>query len=537
MEQASVLDQLANIMGGLPAAQAEQVALLATRIKRERGLRWIASVGPQTEAYKSPADCLLYGGQGGGGKTDLLLGLAFNEHRRSLILRRQYTDLSAITERAIQINGSRDGFNGSSPPKLRTSEGRLIEFGAAKSLGDEQAWQGQPHDLLGCDEAVHFLELQIRFLMGWVRSTVEGQRVRTVLATNPPLDASGQWIVGMFRPWLDITHPNPAKPGELRWFVTDPDGKDMEVDGPRPVAMDGRMLIPMSRTFIPASLRDNPFLLKSNYQANLDALPEPLRSAVRDGNFMAARQDSEWQVIPTAWVIAAQQRWTERPPQGVPMCAMGVDASGGGTDPMTIACRHDGWYAPLVEIAGKDIPRDRIGTHCAGIVLSYRRDAAKVIIDMGGGYGGGIYEHVCATIGKEFTLGYKGAGDGMGRTHDKQMAFKNKRTEALWRFREALNPDQDGGSPIALPMDQGLVADLTAPTWEPVSHKGGMAIKVESKEDVCARLGRSTDRGDAVMMAWSDGLKQANIKDGWPGYQRGRQNKVVLGHMEARRRR
>jgi hypothetical protein len=32
-------------------------------------------------------------------------------------------------------------------------------------------------------------------------------------------------------PWLDPQHPNPAKPGELRWF-TNVDGKDTEVDGP-----------------------------------------------------------------------------------------------------------------------------------------------------------------------------------------------------------------------------------------------------------------------------------------------------------------
>src|SRR3546814_3250182 len=63
-------------------------------------------------------------------------------------------------------------------------------------------------------------------------------------------------------------------------------------------------------------------------------------------------------------------------------------------------------------------------------------------------------------------------------------------------------------SPIALPPDPMLVADLTAPTFT-VPPRG---IKVESKEDVCKRLGRSTDRGDAVVMAWSAGLKTPNIR-------------------------
>ena len=502
-------------------------------IDATKHMRWLPNPGPQTDAYWSKADVLLYGGQGGGGKSELGLGLAFTAHRRSLILRRQYTDLGAMIDRALEINGSRNGFNGSPPPKLTTPDGRLIRFGANQHLGDEQSWQGQPFDLKVFDEAVQFLEQQIRFHLGWLRSTTPGQRTRALLGSNPPVTAEGQWVIGMFRPWLDITHGNPAKHGELRWFVTDPDGKDFEVPGPEPYQFPGhdRPVIPHSRTFIPAELKDNPYLIRTNYQAQLDALPEPLRSAVRDGNFMAARKDDEWQVIPTAWVLAAQQRWKPQPAAHVPLCAMGVDASGGGDDPMTIARRHDGWFAEMIEVPGKEIPRERIGTYCAGRILSHRRDNAIVVIDMGGGYGGSIYEHLKANqIDCE---PYKGSSAASGRTRDKQMAFVNKRSEALWRFREALDPDQPGGSPIALPADPMLVADLTAPTWEPISFRGGMAVKVESKEDVCARLGRSTDRGDAVMMCWTAGLKTAQVRGGFRPVKR--QETAILGHQAARR--
>ena len=37
---------------------------------------WLPNPGPQTDAYFSPADVLLFGGQAAGGKSDLLLGLA-----------------------------------------------------------------------------------------------------------------------------------------------------------------------------------------------------------------------------------------------------------------------------------------------------------------------------------------------------------------------------------------------------------------------------------------------------------------------------
>jgi hypothetical protein len=316
----TLLDELLEKVQGLdPQTRAE----LEKEVDEQIGdMRWIPNPGPQTDAYFCPADVLLYGGQGGGGKSDLGLGLAFTAHWRSLILRRQYTNLIGLTDRAITINGSRKGYSGSPPPRLTTEDGRIIQFGANAHLGDEQAWQGQAFDLKYFDEATQFLEAQIRFHLGWLRDAEKGQRVRAVLGTNPPVDSSGDWIIGMFRPWLDITHPKPAGHGELRWFVTVPDEMggvmDIEVDekdlgrdeyGRRPIELSGETLYAKSRTFIPAALADNPFLINTNYQAELDALPEPIRSAVRDGNFMASRQDADWQVIPTQWVLEAQDRW------------------------------------------------------------------------------------------------------------------------------------------------------------------------------------------------------------------------------------
>jgi hypothetical protein len=38
----------------------------------------------------------------------------------------------------------------------------------------------------------------------------------------------------------------------------------------------------------------------------------------------------------------------------------------------------------------------------------------------------------------------------------------NKRTEAWWKLREALDPSRAGGSGIDLPDDQELLSDLTS---------------------------------------------------------------------------
>lgn len=480
----------------MPAKERAELEKLAEDDIKVRP--WVPVPGPQMDAVNCKADILLFGGEAGGSKSDTLLGLAFTQHRRSLIIRKEYTDLSALTERAISINKTRKGFNGASPPKMKTADGRLIEFGAIKLPGSEESFQGRAHDFLGYDEVVQLDEKQVRFLWAWVRSTEEGQRCRIVMASNPPVGTQGAWIIPMFAPWLDPTHPRPAKNGELRWFVSDEDGHDLEVDGPAPFEINGKMARPMSRTFIRSRLSDNPFLGK-NYKAKLDSMQEPYRSALRDGNFMLARKDAFGQLIPTAWVRAAMDRWQPQPPEGVPMCAIGVDVAMGGDDQFVIAPRHDGWFAKLTVVPGVEIKTGRDG---AGHIFAVRRDKAHVIIDMGGGYGTAVYEHL---KNNEFENlhSYKGSETDTARTSDGQLGFFNNRSKVLWRFREALDPSQPGGSPIALPPDPELISDLTAPTFE-VTARG---IKAETKEDVMEKLKRSPDKGDAVCISWSEGDK------------------------------
>lgn len=487
-------------LSGLDAkalAKINQELMAATK-----GQKWFPNPGPQTDAYFSTADVLLYGGAAGGGKTALLTGLGLTQHKSSLLMRRQYGDLGGMIDDTLKQYGTRQGFNGSAPARLTTDDGRVIEFGGAKLPGDEESKRGQPHDFLGIDEASQFLESQVRFLMGWVRSTIPGQRCRTVLATNPPeKPILGRWLVDMFAPWLDPDHRNPAKPGELRWYVTDPEGKDKEVSGPDAVEMGfdenglPRLVKPLSRTFIPAKLADNPFLAGTGYDAQLDGLPEPLRSAVRDGNWMISHEDDQWQIIPTNWIIEAQRRWTRTPPNA-PMCAIGIDVAQGGAAQTVLAPRYDAWFAELICVPGKETP---LGTDVAALIVKHRRNNARPIIDMGGGYGSAPFEHLKAN-GIEAT-GFVPASASKLRTQDRKLAFINKRAEAWWKFREALDPAQAGGSPIALPPDNALLADLTAPRFE-ITPRG---IKAEAKEDIAKRLGRSTDRGDAVVMAWSDG--------------------------------
>jgi hypothetical protein len=488
----TLLDELlAQVRANDPAfAKARELAEASEVWKQP----WVPNIGPQTQAYHTQADELLYGGEAGGGKTSLSLGLAITRHKRSLILRRINKDAVKLVEDVASIVGHRDGYNGQLQRwKL---DNRLIEFGGCEQEADKQRYKGDPHDFIGFDELCDFLESQYRFIIGWNRSAEPGQRCRVIGATNPPTTAEGLWVFRYWGAWLDPLHPNPALPGELRWYTTI-NGADTEVDGPGPHIIPGEPepVVARSRTFIPSSLQDNPDLARTNYASVLAALPEELRRAYRDGDWSVGQRDDDFQVIPTAWIEAAQQRWTEKPPRGYAMTAMAVDVAPGGGDARVICWRYGGWYAPFV--AEKVV--DKTGRLTAAEVVKHRRDRCPVVVDLGGGWGGD------ATIAMKDNgidvVAFNGVVASNARTRDGKLKFVNKRAEATWKFREALDPSQEGGSAVMLPPDPELKSDLAAYRWE--NKLRGLVI--EDKEKMRERLGRSPDKGDAAIMCLSEG--------------------------------
>jgi len=320
-----LLDEIVNRLTGLGDLERDEVVRQA--LDATKGMIWVPNPGPQTMAFNSPADELYYGGQAGGGKSDLGIGLGLTQHEKSLILRRFNDDAKVLAERTMAIVGSRDGYNGQA--QILRLPGRLLEYGGVKDLEDRQRYKGDPHDLIHFDEIPDFLEDQYTFIIGWNRSTNPGQRCRVTAAGNPPTTPEGLWVIRRWGAWLDPSHPKfgKVKEGELLWYTTI-GGKDTEVDGPGPHWINGESIIAKSRTFIRAKLSDNPDLSKTNYDAVLAAMPERERLAYREGRFDASLKDKAAQIIPSAWVRAAFDRWTNRPPDGVPMCAMFADCTG-----------------------------------------------------------------------------------------------------------------------------------------------------------------------------------------------------------------
>lgn len=491
---ASTADDLDKYKAMLASMDPRAKADLDRIIRTELTAVWLPDHRniPQMVAYESKADLLLYGGAAGGGKTDLLVGTALTRHERSVIFRAQYKDLRGIEDRMLQIanEGGRDGYNGQD--KVLRLPGRVIELGAIGGAGQEWDWQGRPHDFIGVDEAAQIPVEKVIFVSGWLRSTTPGQRKRMILASNPPLGGEGEWLIEWFAPWLDPLFPSPAKPGELRWAYIGPDGRTVWTDGPDTVVVAGEEYTPLSRTFIPARLDDNPYLAKSGYRAQIQSLPEPMRSKLLKGDFLAGRTDHAWQIIPTDWVRQAQARWKPGIPDGVAMSVIAVDVGGGGGgDPHVIAKLHGNWFDQMAVLQGVDAKN---GPLLAGQIMMNRRDSALTVIDMTGGWGGSAADHLA--LNKIIVERCIFNAASVERSKDDRFKFKNLRAEMYWRFREALDPTS--GENIALPPDERLTAELTAGRWIPK----GDAIQVEDKGEIRQRLGSSPDRADAVVMAW-----------------------------------
>lgn len=253
-------------------------------------------------------------------------------------------------------------------------------------------------------------------------------------------------------------------------------------------------------------MEDNPFLTGTGYKATLQALPEPLRSQMLKGSFEAGREDDPWQVIPTDWVKAAQERWKARARPKTSMTTLGVDPARGGRDETVLIARHDDWFAEPVAWPGGETPD---GPSVAALAVATLRDGAPAIVDAIG-IGASVYDHLSGN--GVACLAFNGAERSEGRDRSGSLGFFNKRAEWWWRMREALDPAY--GEEIALPPDPRLRADLCAPRWR-LAARG---IQVESKEEIQARIGRSPDRGDAAVYALCDEAVVMKATGSGPGF-------------------
>ena len=206
------------------------------------------------------------------------------------------------------------------------------------------------------------------------------------------------------------------------------------------------------------------------------------------GEFASSSEDG---VIPLAWVEAANARWhaLQESDDWEPFSSVGVDVARGGGDMTVLALRYGQAIRELRRLGGSDTMATSGAV--AGVLEAHGGEAMVDVIGIGAGVVDRLREQ------KKAVTPFNASERTDAKDRSGELGFANKRSAAWWAMRELLDPAAD--SVIALPPDDLLTGDLTAPHWRVMS---GGHIQVEGKDEIRKRLGRSTDDGDAVVMAF-----------------------------------
>ena len=237
-------------------------------------------------------------------------------------------------------------------------------------------------------------------------------------------------------------------------------------------------------------------------------------SAVYQNRVLGEFASSEAEgVIPLAWVERANERWEAWRDSNstLPFTAVGVDVARSGEDKTVLALQFTNVISEMRKYSRQDT-METVG-RVKGVLDVH---GGKAVVDVIG-IGAGVVDRLREMHMEVVPFNASERTD--IRDSSGEMGFVNCRSAAWWRMRELLDPSSVD-DPIALPPDDMLTGDLVSPHWKVTS---GGKIQVESKDDIRERLGRSTDDGDAVVMAfwqqggpsmqsWIDALKRRNQK-------------------------
>lgn len=234
----------------------------------------------QTLFYACPAFELLYGGAAGGGKSAGLVALAaayyYVPGYSALLLRQTSPQLNGpggLVPRSREIYAKLPCDYNKQEKQWTFESGASVKFGFMQDEGDEGNYQGQEYQFFGVDELTQIREHQYKYVFSRLRKKTEIGVPTMVRCTANP---GSLWVYHRWGAWLDPTHPNPAKPGEIRYYMLDGDN-EIEV----PEGTEGAR----SRCFIPASWRDNPAIDQEEYSRNLDMLPYVERQRLKYGRW------------------------------------------------------------------------------------------------------------------------------------------------------------------------------------------------------------------------------------------------------------
>jgi Terminase large subunit, T4likevirus-type, N-terminal len=267
-----------------------------------------AQPGPQTEFLRTAADICIYGGAAGGGKT---VGLILEPLRHvgrvanftAVFFRRttpQITNPGGLWDESRTFYPRLGGIPHLGMREWRWPRAGKIKFSHLQFETTVHDWQGAQITLICFDELTHFTAHQFFYMVSRNRSTC-GVRPYIRATCNPDADS---WVADFLAWWIDPESglPIPERAGVLRYYIRVAEKlvwadkpEELMRDLPRPEDLPPGIdpPRPISVTFIPAKVFDNPVLLRVNpeYFTWLLSLPLLERERLLGGN---------WKIRPSA---------------------------------------------------------------------------------------------------------------------------------------------------------------------------------------------------------------------------------------------
>ncbi len=238
--------------------------------------------------------------------------------------------------------------------------------------------------------------------------------------------------------------------------------------------------LPKEKRFIQAFPSDNKMLDKG-YLASLERnLTESQKERLLHGNWEYS--DDPDLLLTYEELIATRNTGKE---DGANVC--GADIARFGDDKTAFAKFNGNWLEKIRQIDGKDT------SQVANELITFL-NIEGISPDNCGvdtvGLGAGVYDSMNEKGFKAIEV-ISGAKP---TTSTDKYEFNNLRSQMWWQFRE----DCKNGVICVNSTDEELLIDLTSPKYRIVREK---VIEVESKDKIKQRIGRSPDKGDAVVYA------------------------------------
>jgi len=232
--------------------------------------------------------------------------------------------------------------------------------------------------------------------------------------------------------------------------------------------------------YLPASIFDNPHIP----QVYIDSLaympPDQYRTFV-EGSWEGT--DEPDQLIAWTDLYAAKDECVEEEEGRM---YLGVDVAGHGKDKTVIILMKNKNLVKILTYDDTSIPS--VTREVKKLMINHRVDANDICVD-GAGLGAGVIDE----LEEDGIYVSNFIGGGKVIEDDSVFNYKNIRAQAYWYLKLAFEAHE-----IGLITDDKVLSDLSSIHY---TIEGDKQIKIESKDEIKKRVGRSPDYADALCYA------------------------------------